>query len=183
MILDIKTKEGFDKIGNNYGCWYSSAKSLLLAVKVLKEHRNKTLEAYKASIESNTVDFECLDGFLVLSPELMLRGYAIECLLKGLWVIKGNKLCENGEFYKIPDTGNHELLQLAKANKIRVTKSQRDLLVFLTEYVKTFGRYPVPTKCQGKNNKLSGINQLAIDDVFDSFIDVLLKEYEIQEEN
>ena len=52
-----------------------------------------------------------LEG-LIIGSELMLRGFAIECLLKGLWVKRGHELASEGEYLRPPGVAHHDLVGL-----------------------------------------------------------------------
>jgi hypothetical protein len=77
----------------------------------------------------------------------MLIGYAVECALKGLWLRAGNKLIVNGKFIRVPNTGEHELGQLARVVSEQVhlplTDEELSVLDRLSAFVLFAGRYPV----------------------------------------
>jgi hypothetical protein len=87
------------------------------------------------------------DEGMLHAPEMMLRGFAVECLLKGLWVRQGNKLAENGKYVRVPNIKNeHDLVGLAVEVGFTMTAEQRDLLEHLSVYTITVGRYPIPVR-------------------------------------
>lgn len=79
----------------------------------------------------------------ILFPELMLRGFGIECLLKSLWVKAGNKIVDHGRYRGVPDAKNHDLVQLASVVGIRLNSDQKDVLDRLTFIMTSNGRYPI----------------------------------------
>src|SRR5439155_2222868 len=85
------------------------------------------------------------DGEKAFPLEIMLRGFALECLFKALWVKRGNVLASQGKLQKIPDVGNHELLQLADKLELECEPKERDLLKCLVLFTTSVGRYPIAT--------------------------------------
>ena len=76
----------------------------------------------------------------------MLRAMAIECLLKGMWLLSGEILAEHGKFRGIPAANNHKLLSIAEkvSEKIDLNFSKEEcILLDRLSYCITFGRYPV----------------------------------------
>ena len=63
----------------------------------------------------------------VLFPELMLTGFAIECILKAIWIKHGNKLAVGGKYVGVK-VADHALLQLADAVRLRLDGNARDVL-------------------------------------------------------
>lgn len=78
----------------------------------------------------------------------MLRGYAVENLVKGLWLQSGNSLSVNGKFQKIPGIKDHHLLELYKALERPPSPGRSDMLRSLTTAVLFLGRYPIPLNYQ-----------------------------------
>jgi hypothetical protein len=79
----------------------------------------------------------------------MLRGMAIEVLLKGLWVDYGGTLTENNQYKKISGTLEHNLLSLAegisKVVSLTLSSDERFLLERLSISIVS-GRYPIQKK-------------------------------------
>jgi hypothetical protein len=135
-----KSKQ-FDVIGNDHLSWMTSADELLAVARTLKRQREAT----------NVSDIKNGDLFPDEgrggAVERMLQGFAVECLLKGLWVKKGHKIVSRGKHLGIPGfKGLHDLPKLAKAVGFSITDEQKDLLKRLTFFVKVAGRYPIPTR-------------------------------------
>jgi hypothetical protein len=87
----------------------------------------------------------------ILPPEsrvgavcLMLRGMAVECLLKGLWLRHGNELVRDGRYIGIPGAGDHNLVQIASAVAFAVSVEEKDVLRRLSHFIEYGGRYPIP---------------------------------------
>lgn len=79
---------------------------------------------------------------------LMLRGYAVEDLLKGLWLEAGNRLSSGGKFQPVPSVGDHDLLALYEKLGFSPGSSRRDMLRSLSNAIRHLGRYPVPKNYQ-----------------------------------
>ena len=93
--------KNFEQIANMPGSWEGSADQLLAAARVLKERR----QAAEASREDDWLPSETM-----LRPaELMLRGFALENLLKALMVKRGAVLVRDGKYIG----PGHGLAQLA----------------------------------------------------------------------
>jgi hypothetical protein len=81
---------------------------------------------------------------LIHPAELMLDGMAIECLLKAAWVKQGHKLAKDGKYLGVPGAGDHDLVQLAGALKLKLSALEKDTLGRLSHFIEYGGRYPVP---------------------------------------
>jgi hypothetical protein len=69
---------------------------------------------------------------------------AIECLLKALWVKRGHRLVEGGQYKMVPGAGPHDLVQLGRALELTLSEFEKDLLRRLSHFIEYGGRYPVP---------------------------------------
>jgi hypothetical protein len=74
----------------------------------------------------------------------MLDGMAIECLLKAVWVKRGHKLATDGKYLGVPGAGDHDLVQLAGALKLKLSALEKGTLRRLSHFIEYGGRYPVP---------------------------------------
>ena len=90
----------FDDRGNNHREWLHTADDLLAAIRFLCQH------SYHLSPDWDSIPehFPFYDELRITGVILMLRGMAVECLLKALWIKGGGQLCYDGEYHKIPDT-------------------------------------------------------------------------------
>jgi len=80
-------------------------------------------------------------GDEITEPFLMLYGYALENIFKGICVANEKYKMVNGKF-----TGKtHKLIQLAKDTDVILTDDEHWLLQRLTAYTIWAGRYPSPT--------------------------------------
>jgi hypothetical protein len=76
--------------------------------------------------------------------ELMLRGMAVECLLKALWLKQGNVLVDSGRYVGVRGAGSHDLSQLASAVRFTLSVHEADVMRRLSHFIEYGGRYPVP---------------------------------------
>ena len=129
--------------GNFIPMWHESAQGLL-----------ETADALVAALRTFTMPFQSQEDFLAwlrqkrTRPVIhMLRGMAIECLLKATWLKRGNLIVEDGEFAGIPGVPAHQLLQMAKKTlqPERMTTEREIILEVLTRAI-TNGRYPIPKR-------------------------------------
>ena len=111
--------------------------------------------------------------------ELMLRGMAIECLLKALWLKRGNVFVKDGHFKKVADAAAHNLPQLAHAVALAPSELEIDMLRRLSHFIEYGGRYPIPKKPEKmklerspKGGKAAALTWTARDDddCFDAFV-------------
>ena len=145
MLSEERQIQMHEDTGNNHIAWEIFANNLLVSSNVIKKQRDR------GEVDENGIPYD----IQILFPEIMLRGFAVECLLKALWVKRGEKLVSDGEYKGIPGASDHNLLQLADVNGINLTKSQRDVLKRISLIMVSFGRYPIPKKwIDNKTQKL-----------------------------
>jgi hypothetical protein len=75
----------------------------------------------------------------------MLRGFALECLFKAVWVKRGNQLASGGRLQPIKGAAPHDLLQLADKLQFQCATNERDVLKRLSLFIASVGRYPIAT--------------------------------------
>lgn len=135
--MDLKHAiESYSAAANSPSAWASAADGLLAAADVLRERRTV------AERDDELARGACRTH----PPELMLRGMAIECLLKAVWVARGQALVENGEYKRIPKAQDHDLQQLAAALGLRLSDLESDVLLRLSTFIRHGGRYPIPKR-------------------------------------
>jgi hypothetical protein len=169
----------FDRAGNLPASWHLSADSLFAAARLLKAQRDR-YDPWSIKVGDTIPD----EG-KILWPELMLRGFAIECLLKALYLKRGNKLAVAGKYVGVKGAAEHDLVQLSDAVCVRLTPAQRDVLKRLSIVMTAGGRYPIPRNWSiGKIQRLRGGGKgpptYAVmpkdDDTLASIVDLLDKE-------
>jgi hypothetical protein len=109
---------------------------------------NAWKKSYNALIKSSEKikDADPIENFELFRVKLMLRGMAVESLLKTLAISKKIKLVNsdgtiNKDFKKI----SHDLVGLAKRLDINLSEDEEKILRILTDSIET-GRYPIPVK-------------------------------------
>jgi hypothetical protein len=81
---------------------------------------------------------------------MLLAGLAVETILKGILIGQNPQLVEKQELWK--ELVNHDLKKLYKKTKLTMSNLQNNLFERLTNYVITFGKYPV-TKIEQNMSK------------------------------
>jgi hypothetical protein len=127
-----------ERAGNLSSAWQLCARDLLFASDVLEERRRAAYE--EAPIVGDLVPLE----YGLHPAALMLKGMALECLLKGLWLIRGNSLVLDGKYIGVPSAGDHDLVQLAHVIGFKLTTLERDTARRLSCFIEYGGRYPIP---------------------------------------
>lgn len=151
MASDRKNIESFNRTANNPVLWKSRGLDLHTSSTVLREVAIKGMNAPDWSnlkLEDPGVA-ECLKYARVIFQAAMLQGFAIECLLKGSHVAKGNVVAEDGE-YKIESIRreNHDLVEVAKGVGFPLSVDEEAALAKLSLFARSLGRYPIMKKWQ-----------------------------------
>jgi hypothetical protein len=120
----------YERAGDDPSAWQDSADNLLRAAAVLAERREGCEPMSLAG--------------LLRPVELMLKGIAIECLLKAAYVKRGNRLVEDGHYLGVRGASGHDLVQLARSAEVPMNRLETDLLRRLSHFVEYGGRYPIP---------------------------------------
>jgi hypothetical protein len=137
--LDAKfAKLQHAQAGNLFGTWQSVAGDLLAAAQVLRERR----DSWNIASLTNTDPIPPI----IMPVELMLIGMAIECLLKAVWIKRGNDIVKNGTYVGVPGAADHDLLQLASAIKCSLDDREKHVLLRLSHFIQYGGRYPIPKR-------------------------------------
>ncbi len=107
--------------------WVHKADQLIAAFEHLATETMRRIEAQDTGPEFSGV-------------ALMLAGFAIENLMKGLLIQKQSPVNEKGRF----ELDTHDLLKLAKDVGLLLTEDEHRFLEKLGEFLMWTGRYPVP---------------------------------------
>lgn len=138
FMSDASPQELFDLAGNDPQLWARRAEALLSSSEVLDAQ-------YPGAPQE---DFDAFWEFFKLhSVSVMLKGMAIECLLKAIWVGHVSPLAANGKFQSIAGVGDHDLLAIATAlgKHLDLGLSREDMeLLPVLSFAITSGRYPIP---------------------------------------
>ena len=134
----------FDQIANDPESWLATATELLDAVAILKQAN--IAQNYPDGVEPP--DRYSPPLYMGTWQELMLSAFAIECLLKGLWVKKGNTIARNGKYLPVTKSDNHDLVGLMKAVAIPNQPHHDEVLERLSIISKSIGRYPIAKRAK-----------------------------------
>ena len=85
------------------------------------------------------------DAGRIGGPELLLRGLAVECMLKAA-LAKRHALVVKGTL--IADVRHHDLVRLADRLGMRLSAKEKHLLKRLTKFIEYGGRYPIPVRAR-----------------------------------
>jgi hypothetical protein len=140
VLSDDWQLEQYQRAGNDHNAWASSAGDLLAASRLLRKLRGAF------DVESVGIGDAIPDEGRVHPTELMLRGFAVECLLKAVWVRRGGTVCVDGKYVGVKGANDHDLVQLCDANGLSFTEPERNVLKRLSLFTTSVGRYPVPKR-------------------------------------
>lgn len=137
-----KQIESFNEMANNYCFWEDRADTLLKSANILRREREREIRSHKG-----LSGYRCPPEYFTEEVEWMLKAFAIECLLKGLFVKSGHKIAENGKCIKVGK--NHDLENLAKhvVGENNIPINLQEALRKLSS-VAILGRYPTAMDCQ-----------------------------------
>jgi hypothetical protein len=143
-MVTEEQKARFDEAGNHPVAWAFIGENLLIAARRLEDD-------FAAGLGPTAPpDLSALSGRLQ-GPVLLLRGAAIECLLKALLVDEGKKLAVGGRYIS-PGGASHDLAHLASLTSLGFNDEERWLLTFLSFWINQ-GRYPVPARASDRDIK------------------------------
>ncbi len=104
-ISNPTLQEFFDTVGNDVSSWCRKSLALLCSADAVENSCGQTPSDPKN-------EEEVVKWMEVHGVTRMLRGMAIECMFKALWLEHGGKLVDKGEYRGIPGTKNHDLCSL-----------------------------------------------------------------------
>lgn len=139
-LFDQPIEEIHEALGNDSGQWALRADAL-----------HQSAEAIYSSIGEPPIGGadieEVWHWFSIHDVGRMLRGMALECLLKAIWLVSGEVLVKNNQFVGIPRTSSHDLYGMLSVvcsrKKLSLTEDEKKLLARLS-YAITSARYPIP---------------------------------------
>jgi hypothetical protein len=126
----MKGEDQFDIIGNAPEVWFNSAMDLLTASAELGRASKETAQRLEIPFTRS------------FWPRLMMRAFAIECLIKAHFLRTGRTLCKGGQYIGIGNEG-HDLAKLARKADIVITDAEANLLDRLRAVSTGWGRYPI----------------------------------------
>lgn len=150
------------KYGNDYKSWEVQSIDLWVAADCIKEAR------FNQSNGPNSITGAYT---FTVASELMLRGFAFECLFKAIYLRQGNELVENGKM-KIPEGfENHDLKKMARNLNLNFSENEEFYLDILTNYSRNLGRYPISKISDPESFFMKQLNQPRIKVSFKSETD------------
>lgn len=113
--------------------WLLTAEQLLRTFQMLTDQARQDLSDAYGGDESIT--------YPISSIAMMLGGFAIENLLKGIKVSQGSQVFDDRGFFTIK---THDILELAVQAGVELDTEEKALLERLEQFVIWAGRYPIP---------------------------------------
>lgn len=131
-------RQRFDDHAMEPLAWVFTARNLRRAATALYVRFES--EAERLSDESRNL--AAPKDFHLIGPILLLAGFAIENLLKGILVRNTPGLISGGDLPQ--NLLTHDLVKLSQGTQVHVSAEERQLLEELTENSIWMGRYPIP---------------------------------------
>jgi hypothetical protein len=178
-------KQQFGVILNTPFAWEQQARHLLRSFLVLLQ---KSRSAFLRIQKLDGDVFDLAIQWNMRIEAIFLLSLAIENLLKGIWLKKNRQ--QKTDIFPKAITG-HNLNNICRMLGIEVKGILEEQLHILTEYIKWYGRYPIPLK-EDENGRFWGVIEMDekkiipkrkkpfITDELYNFIVLLLKEIQIK---
>lgn len=90
-----KDYDDYEKTSNDHSAWNKTSKTLLASSCILKKEYDRALK----QMRKQTSDIVPL-GFELLAVIIILRGMAIECWFKSIYLKRGGKIVKNNKFFQ-----------------------------------------------------------------------------------
>ena len=143
-MVSEEQKARFNEAGNHPVAWAFVGENLLFAVRPLEAD-------FAAGLGTDApAELSVVSGRLQ-GPVLMLRGAALECLLKAVLVHEGKVLASGGR-YQSPGGASHDLAHFASLTSLTFNDDERWMLKYLGFWINQ-GRYPVPNRASDRDIK------------------------------
>lgn len=144
-LFDRSPEEIHEALGNDTGMWLRRAEALYCSGEFLYEKIGEP-PRNAANIE------EVASWFDIHNVGRMLRGMALECLLKAMWLASGKMLVKNGRFIGIQGSKAHDLFAMYKKVVINPQFSlseEEEQLLARFSYAIVSARYPIGKSPRG----------------------------------
>ena len=135
---DDRPKKDFELSGNAPSAWFMSADHLLAGARIL-------ISELQPPNMDLPIGSEIPQREKLLPAAFLLYGFALENLLKALWLKRGNTLVVGTKFTGIKGVGGHDLPKLAQVTKFSVSEVERFVLSGLHVKLVSSARYPIGT--------------------------------------
>lgn len=149
----------FEKVAREPITWYLQARDLKRAAEIIFTEHEKGMAAFKSGKKTSQM-FKQLSLAL---PYILLAGFALEILVKGIYVAKDKTIVKNGKLMKWPKTGHDikELIKLVnkklnKEKQIKLSEDEENLVQRLSVSIVWAGRYPIPKDSKDRVPSKSG---------------------------
>ena len=129
----------FTRSGNNYRNWFNTASRLLADSATLRRKTRRIRNSLRHGAKPPP-------EMLTVWTEVMLAGFAVECLIKAVWLKTGNELVRDGEHKGILRNERHQLVPLCDRIGIPLSSTERRSAHGLSRIILGVGRYPIPRK-------------------------------------
>jgi hypothetical protein len=126
--------------------WASKADDLLRGASSLRQ-RTPFLDRQPSSLDAADF-FPGTEEWSLHLAMLMLRAFAVECLIKATWLQQGGLLFQNGRYKGVDGDKGHDLVALARRVGIELGAEEADALERLSDYAVGPGRYPLPSSVE-----------------------------------
>ncbi len=131
-----------DLLGNLPGRWRQTADSLLAAARALEEQRECSMQISRANA-LNGAPPTIAPQLEFYTIEKMLIGFALENLLKGLWLAQGNTLYSKARLDSSKLGPSHALTTFCEKTGFELTPEEHADLQMLKKIMTGAGRYPM----------------------------------------
>lgn len=144
-------RNSFRTVNSTKSPWALQARGLLNSAYIIFEKSIKALEFINNNESPKEVVLpgseydKIVNDSTSINHALFLIGFAIENLLKGLWIEQNNVTEKSLTPDKLPkEIKTHDLKDLVNKLNLNFSKLENDVLDTLTELIKWKGRYPIP---------------------------------------
>ena len=135
------------RVGNACGNWIHTARKLFAGSTILRRGRERAF----ANLRSREATIEILMPW----TELMLTAFAIECLIKAIWIKQGHQLAQNGKYVPMIKNERHQLVPLCRAAGIALDRREADVLGRISDIAGSIGRYPIARRASQRKRACS----------------------------
>lgn len=154
--------------GNAPCFWLLSAYDLLCTTHLLEIHikRLRPIHGWNFMFRGKKV----AKSWHALQPNLMIKGFFLENLLKTIAALEGHHFVKEGKLNKLKESNPHGLLQMSHVLQIIFSDEEKSYLKEMEYCIVGYGRYPITPYYQ----KDSDSNRLFSNPIFQSVMNKLL---------
>ncbi len=137
------------KKGNSVVSWLLSAREFLSASRLIDINVKKLSDKHQF-LYDNKKKFPI--SWFAIDPNRMLKGMAVESVLKALWLDNGNMMLvldkndrerKKIDINRIPNSGDHNLIDYSNELGLEFNKDEKIYLEILTNHIIADGRDPI----------------------------------------